>query len=359
MKINFAEATRILEEEVEQSNSIESKGIWVDLTKELADKCKVKNKTMIAMLGTALLAKATDVSVDPYSLQVGSNREGNTYSARALCKEVLAANSKRLGIDIGVTGREPLNNQPFFGKKRVTSDFKVRSDAQEALLILLKALDELNKISTTKQARIALRSFLQVQKRSKPQITLATDAGDEYDVNDLIKKIDLFVSKNSEGGKRAQAVSAALLDVLYGERRIDAKRINDPGRKMPGDIGVFERESRKYERVFEVKDKPINNSDIQILLDSVFGSDISIVSLIAVSQNQERIDINSAIRWAEARQIRFRIFIGWDLLVSECLFWSSFPHLTIGLAYRQILKRLQYYEITNEGIFDWEKRKQE
>ena len=353
MKLNYKDAAHILEEEVEQSNSIETTGFWVEITTELAQQCQDKNRTMIAMLGTALLAKATNIKVDPFSLQVGKNKEGITYSARALCKDVLAANSKRLGIDLGVTGREPLNNQPFFGKQRITPDFKVRSDAQKALDVLLRALSALEKLTTNKQARLALRAFLQVQKRRKPQINVSLDDGDQLDIPDLITKITSFVSENSEGGKRAQAVSAGLLDVLYGKERVDAKRINDPGRRMPGDIGILCFSAEGFERIFEVKDKPITNKDIQILLDTIVESPIAIISMIAVASDQQEIDIESANRWGEARKKRFRLFLGWKELVSECLFWSSYKSVVVGHAYRSILERLQSYEISTEGLNSW------
>lgn len=356
MKIDFTKALEVLEEEIEQANSIKTEGFWIEIVQELSEECKDKNKTMIAMLGTALLAKATCLEIDPFSLQVGEDRTSNTYSARALCKDVLAANSKRLGIDLGVSGREPLNNQPFFGKIRITPDFKVRSDAQKAFNILLRALQELDSIRTNKQARLALRAFIQVRKTQRKSISVSEEEGDEYSLFELIRKIELFVEENSEGGKRAQAVSSGLLDVLYGTERVDAKRINDPSRNMPGDIGIFVNESKKnYERVFEVKDKPITIKDIQILIDSVQSSSVTIVGMIATSSLQENIDFESAIRWAESRMVRLKIYIGWHEFVIECLFWASLHGLTNGAAYRSILKRLEFYEVTADGIDYWKK----
>src|SRR5688500_17402277 len=82
------------------------------------------SKTYVAMLGTALLARATDHRIDPFALKVRSLP--TAYSARSLCKDVLVPCSVRAGIHLGTTGREPLNNQPFFRHERVGPEMQVR-----------------------------------------------------------------------------------------------------------------------------------------------------------------------------------------------------------------------------------------
>lgn len=354
MKIDNAVALNILEEEAEQVRTIHVDGPWVDLFVRLGDACRIRNKTMIAMLGTAILAKATEPIVDVFSLQVGEDRDSNTYSARALCKDVLAANANRLGIDLGVTGREPLNNQPFFGKSRVSPEMKVRTDAQAALGLLIESLSRLDRVNTQKEARKALRAFLQVRRRKIDVITVSDSDGDSLSEDDLLDRILDFVNEDSEGGKRAQAVASGLLDMLFGRERIVAKRINDPSRNMPGDIGVLESlGSKTIERVFEVKDKPITTEDIALLIDSVMRTQISKVAMLAVSYAQSEIDSESSVRWAEARQIRLRVFIGWKELLKETLFWSAEPKIAIGQALRNITQRIVYYEVSQEGFLKW------
>jgi len=88
------------------------------------------------MLGVALLAKSTDVNVDVFSLKVGKEKDPRAYSARTLAQKVLAAEANKIGIDLGATGPEPLNNQPFFGKTRITEDMVVKTTSQAAFDIL-------------------------------------------------------------------------------------------------------------------------------------------------------------------------------------------------------------------------------
>ena len=70
-------------------------------------------KTQIALLGTSLLARAVDVRANPFALKADALVD-NAYSARTLCHGVLVPFAWENGYDLGVTGREPLNNQPWF-----------------------------------------------------------------------------------------------------------------------------------------------------------------------------------------------------------------------------------------------------
>src|SRR5690348_3791193 len=57
------------------------------------------NKTFVAMLGTALLAKATDERIDALALKARSGPTG--YSARTLCTDVLVPSAVRAGVHLG------------------------------------------------------------------------------------------------------------------------------------------------------------------------------------------------------------------------------------------------------------------
>jgi len=356
MKIDNELAKKILEEESEQIRTIQVSGKWVDIINKLSQSCREKNKTMIAMFGTALLAKATAIDVDVFSLQVGDDKRGRSYSARALCKDVLAANANRLGIDLGVTGREPLNNQPFFGKSRVTADMKVRTDAKASLSILIEALTELDKIEAEPKARHALRSFLQVRQRKQVKIQIAEGLGDDWDVDFLTRRIADFVNEDSEGGKRAQAVAAGLFDILFGPEFVDARRINDPSCKYPGDIGIMSRmDSRSISRAIEVKDKPVSSGDLKTYINNVQAAGISIAAMVAVSSAQPPLDIEESVRWAENRRIRFRVFLGWNEVVKEALYWTDLPGLAVSSVVRAIAKRLEFYEVSQQAIDSWQK----
>lgn len=355
VKIDFDKARRILEEETDEARAIKTKGPWVDRARALSEECKDKHRTMIAMLGTALLAKATEIKVDVFSLRVGDDQDSNTYSARALCKEVLAAEAPRLGIDLGVSGREPLNNQPFFGKPRVSRKMNVRADAESALACLCDALEALDKVRTEREARTALRSFIQVRERKRSVIEVEEGEGDNLTESDLAALIDDFVSEDSEGGKRAQAVAAGLLDAMQGKERVRASRVNDPSRRMPGDVGLLSDRGADFERVFEVRDKPITEQDLNSLIDRIRGAAVTKVGMLAVSRRQKPLDPARAISRGESRSIRLGVYFGWTDFVKEVLFWSKLPCLSVGPAYRAIAVRLAELEVSPTGLNRWKK----
>ena len=103
---------------------------------------KSASKTHIAFIGTALLARSTDQRTDVHSLHVKAGTPG-AYSARSLAKDVLVPASRELRMHLGVTGREPLNNQPYFHNDVVSRRMNVKGNAKVALDLVCDLLDEL------------------------------------------------------------------------------------------------------------------------------------------------------------------------------------------------------------------------
>ena len=123
---------------------------------------------------------------------------------------------------------------------------------------------------------------------------------------------------------------------------------------MPGDIGIRAVPgSDTVIRAVEVRDKPITNKDIEILIDAAQRHAVNKIAMLAVSESQQTIDAEESERWGLARNIWFRLFIGWDDLLIEALYWSPPPVVPLRLAYELILSRLEYYEVTAEGIDLW------
>src|SRR5690554_4929746 len=98
-------------------------------------------KTYVAALGTLLLAKAVDSQVDTLSIKANAAR---SYSMRTLGHTVLVPAARDLGFSIRATGREPLNNQPFFRYDHMSEIDRVRDAAQfDSFLSVAKAANEL------------------------------------------------------------------------------------------------------------------------------------------------------------------------------------------------------------------------
>lgn len=344
MQIDYEIAGQILEEEATSANGVPAE--WVTKVSNLSAACDSgANKTFIAALGTALLARATNPLADPFSLQVGNNEPGG-YSARALCKDVLAARAPMLGIDLGVTGREPLNNQPFYAEPRI--DFKVQPKAEAGYRILRDALTDLSSM-TAPQARDALRAFLQVRRKTRYQGALSLAEG-ERGVDWLVAAVQVFVAADAEGGKRAQSVVAGLLDVV-APGRVVCGRINDPGRHFAGDVQVLDGQTGRASHAFEVRDKRIAEHDLDHLSTRAAELACPRVCMVAVGGGQARFQIDQARNRAWSMGIFLEAYFGWSDCVHGILFWTTQPPARIArTAAAAIHARALQLEVSEAGL---------
>lgn len=370
MRINKEKALRILEEEAGSTAPVPKK--WSDRIEALSAVAE-GNKTFIAALGTALLAKSVEPHVDPFSLKDSTGPRG--YSARSLCKDVLAANAPRLHIDLGVRGREPLNNQPFFAKNRISENLPVKESGREPLRLLLDALDALDSIKDPEEARAALRAFL-VSRRVEAELDeIGTEAGDDLTEYKLLHAIQTFVSEDSESGKRAQAVVAGLLDVEFGSPRVEVGKVFDPSRHFAGDVvvknksqtvtpglllGVQDAASENYSTStvaisYEVRDKPVTANDLYHFAQRVIDHNGKRAVMVAVAPQPPLVakETNAAIEWAAKRGVRLYVYLGWEQFLRDSLFRAQ-DGATAGSAYRAIFQRLVQVEVSPEGIKRWE-----
>jgi hypothetical protein len=100
---------------------------WVQFARQTF---QMQSKTYTPALGTVLLARATDDRVDPLSIK--SEYGPDTYSLRTVGHQVLVPAARRLGFSIRNTGREPLNNQPFFRYDHMSVINRVRDRSGHA-----------------------------------------------------------------------------------------------------------------------------------------------------------------------------------------------------------------------------------
>jgi hypothetical protein len=197
--------------------------IWEQRTRELAE--MRSNKGVIAVLGTALLAKATNPAIDPLSLHEGSGRGG--YSARTLAREVLAANADALVYALGTQGPDPLAGSPWFGPLRIDHITKWRKSARlhaDKLISWLSAL-------RAEEAEAALAAFLRVRiavaQELRQQRAAAFVGETTMQLDELVRTLTPFIELQPEEGRRgAAAVAAAFAAAGW---HVEARIVNDPG----------------------------------------------------------------------------------------------------------------------------------
>src|ERR1700689_84132 len=230
--LDLRRARAVLREAIEWADSPHSvPGIWTDWTHRI-DTCP--SKTFTVAFGTALLAKATDPAVDALALKATSGE--TAYSARAVGHKVLVPGAIQYGYGLRATGREPLNNQPFFRYDRIDEIDRIHASARGHLPDLISACEAVNGLEAA-SATAALAAFVRVRMDAARAHHVVDLRGAGLSVSDLVDKTQEFISANSESGRRGQAFVAAAFDLVSPHVR--SVRVNDPSRRMPGDVQVL------------------------------------------------------------------------------------------------------------------------
>ena len=340
-----------------QSDAVDAASAWVDRVEHLSQLCvQANSSTHIAFLGTAMLAKAVDRRADLFAIKpTHAPGNPNSYSARSLCHGVLVPLAAELGFHIGVTGREPLNNQPYFRMTRLDDGTPVRARAREAFEYMVQLVHELNDLEDEVEARAALRAFVAVRRRYLPRY-VRREGAFEITPDRLADVIGEFVEQESEGGRRAQAVVAGLMDLFAGTDRVETGRINDPSRKYPGDVCVRDEPNGSIiEKAIEVRDKPVSMSDVHIFVRKCIAMDVQEAALVAASTRQEPLEQATLTEWANERGIGLTIFRGWSAFVDQALFWSRLPKPTAAFeAVSSIRERLIGVEVMPKAVTLWQ-----
>lgn len=358
MKIDRILAAAILREEYSQASEPSTNKAWAKKISHFSELClEGGSLTHVAFLGTSILAKSVNAAVDLYAIKPEHAKNNkNAYSARSLCHTVLVPLAAELGFSLGVTGREPLNNQPYFRMTKLDDGTPIHAASKDAFSYMLSLIDDLSKIRSEANARQALRAFIYVRKQQQVRYT-TNDSKIKVTPDNLSSIIAEFVLENSDGGKRAQAVTAGLFDVVYGTDRIESGRINDPSRKYPGDVCIRSlKDSKKFDKAIEVRDKPVNMSDIQIFGKKCLDMGVLDAAVVMVSPKQATLDKNKLNKWASELGITMTLFSSWPDLIAQIIFWSE----TIGIesaanAVHSIEMRLISAEASPAAVKSWQK----
>lgn len=327
MKINDAEAMQVLRDEATRPDTVPLNRDWVKKVETLSRLCEQKggSKTHIAFLGTAMLAKSTDARADLFAIKPEhASGNDNAFSARILSENVLVPGAAEFGISIGVTGRQPLNNQPYFRMTRLDDGTPVRRGAQAGFEYMVDLVRQLDGMPREADAREALRAFIAVRRKYIARYDEHEDGVISPDR--LLVAIQTFVQQDSEGGRRAQAVVAGLMDAFAGPDRVESGRINDPSRKYPGDVCVrSDNDPEVWEKAIEVRDKPVSATDVQVFAKKCLDMSVRDACLVMVADRQPRLDGHALTQWANQFGIGITLFHGWGHFVDQALFWAPGP----------------------------------
>lgn len=356
IRIDKKEAAALVRRAATEADREEFDRNWFEKVEMLSQLCEQGgSRTHIAFLGTGLIAKAVRLDVDLRAIKpqhAGDNPRA--FSARTLCHSVLVPLAAELGISIGVTGREPLNNQPYFRMTRLGDSTPVHAGARAAFDYTVKLIDELENVATQEQARAALAAFIAERRRYQPNY-IVPEGETMIAPGSLPVAIEALVRDASENGRRAQAAVAGLMDAFAGPERVASGRVNDPSRRHPGDVCVRAvTDSEVWEKAFEVRDKPVALSDVQIFGSKCLNMGVHEAAVVAIADNQTPLDSRKLSEWSAEYGLSMTLFMDWETIVEQVLFWSSDPQLLVaGRAVKYIHERLIGVEASPGAVELW------
>lgn len=321
IKIDSAKAAAIMDRAINDArNGRYSKDWYPKIRAFCLASLSANIKTHMVMLGTLLLAKATNPLADSLSVKKKNNPSKGAYSARGLCHGVLAPKCRDADINLLNTRREPLNNQPYFRIRTLLEDVPLKGRSKPLYEELRELAREAANLSAD-GAEAALAAFLRVLLDEMPSYSEVYGSQLEFDRVELEELFNNFISTDSDGGRRAQALTAGLFDAFYGSDDVYVDGVNDPDRRFPGDIAVVEPESESGEPclAIEVRDKAVNLSDTLHFLDKASAAGIRKVCLIAIDPKQEWDVIAEAIPRAHDRGTELFIFTSWGPLLDALI----------------------------------------
>lgn len=318
---------------------------WLARTRKVGES---PSKTFVAVLGTALLAKATNRKVDPFSLKV--RKLPTAYLARSLCKDVLVPCAVKARVHLGTTGREPFNNQPFFRHERIGPDMAVHDYVRPHLDYLCECLTAMKPLDEERSVA-ALAAFLRVRIEEGPRRAAPLVIERAMGVPELVESIVRFISSDPENGKRGQAVVAACLDLVFDD--VKTTRVFDPSRHWPGDVVAVVGDTTTL--AAEVKQRPASYTEILQFAERCAEMGVYRAIAAILDPGQTPLDADDLRQDAWRRHgVHLSILEGAGDLVHAALTWTSRPLSEALVELPQLMaSRLEEIEVSAEGLAAW------
>jgi hypothetical protein len=132
-------------------------------------------------------------------------------------------------------------------------------------------------------------------------------------------------------------------------------RVNAPDKHCPGDVGIRSLRTKDgWERVFEVRDKPVTESDVSIFVEKVAEVGVGRAAVLAVHSRQQSLPDTLIEDAASTNGVLLDIFTAWHRFVVDSFFWApesdEFP---VAVAHQRVHKRLQYIEASPAAVEEW------
>lgn len=320
---------------------------WVGITRAMQ---AAPSKTYTPALGTALLAKATDGEIDPLSIK--ETYSERTYSQRTLCHNLLVPAAVEYGFSIRNTGREPLNNQPFFRYDHINLIDRVNGRSRESLDELRQALSLLDSYSED-EALAGLAAFVRVRYTETPVLNETTYDDISVEADQLVDSVTHFLDEGVDRPRRTQAVVAAAFDMIYPD--IVTRRINDPSRDLPGDVQAMVED--RCIMSAEARAKAVPVSEVRSYVASLRSQGISRGFVVVIHPSHQGLRRDELRSWAwSTHHVVLDILESASDLAWAILTWSQFSVEDVLQKFHvRVRFRLREIEAAQGSIENWDR----
>jgi len=321
---------------------------WLERTRQVGlSPCK----TYVAVLGTILLAKATNPNVDVFALKATTDSPG-AYGPRMLGHQVLVPFAIDNRIHLGARGREPWNNQPWFRYEVAESSMRIAAKCRSAFEYLLSCFARVAEL-TDEEAFMSLAAFLRERQHAEALYEQLQLGDRPLTLRGLVEITGTFVIRDPEGGKRGQALAAAAFDLVFSN--VESGGINDPSGHWPGDVQIFG-DAADPVQCCEVRQKPVSSSDVLIFCQSLQSFRVRRGVVVMLNPEQEPLDGTALVRDVEERfGVTLTLLTGVDELLRTATSWSNQPVVeSLVELVERFSERLQEIEASPEAVTEWQ-----
>lgn len=344
-RVDYEAAGSVLEDAL--AHAIDQKSVPVEWVSYARSVFALDAKTWTPALGTILLAKSVNSQIDTMSLKVDPKND-YSYSARTLCHKVLVPAAVEHNFSIRNTGREPLNNQPFFRYLRLDELDRVKNPADRDFFV-----DIAEKAATlsSQEAASALSAFLKVALEDSSKIQNIKIKSDGLTFSAALNAVADFLRTDAhDRPRRLQAFGAACLDLIFHE--VKSRRINDPSTDLPGDVQVFV--GTAVTHAMEVRGKPVSDSELAGCVRACSAAQVQRAIMFVDSDYQQPLNLVDLTKLIEVADIQVAVFTSAEDLLGSAALWPDRPLAeTIENFGRKMLERLREIELKANSLEEW------
>jgi hypothetical protein len=309
-----------------------------------------KHRTHFAAVITGLLARTSDSSANPLSLQTGKPTRIGRYSAQSVW-------ARFYGVAQGVVSVNGLKSSPFvngiYDQKKILE--RGWSDNANTATVdrIVGWMEEVAEYSH-RQAEQALDAFLFEVPDAPSLDAIDYQALEQLSVAEVLSTIESFLIADTENGRRGQAFVAACLSLVHGDQVTTPVSINDPSRKSPGDVWLVTETSAL---VAEAKQKTVRSSDIRAFAKEVgdrLPGGVAVYAALVNDDSQKPL-VGDWRSISESQGVLTAIYDSPSALLRDAVVWSGRPFTPAVTALCSLIRRqLIHLAVAPTTIAAWD-----